>query len=144
MSKLLILLLFALVQSIDLKGKQVYDLLKMKALQNGVYEINVKVGDEFYFRFYENGSIYNGPAWWPTNTNEIPDALKAEGSEYVGTGFGKMIMLGAGGYKYYKYKALKPSTNEITLKFTGRTGVGILGNRSLAVKVNILPKDKTS
>ena len=39
MSKLLILLLFALVQSIDLKGKQVYDLLKMKALQNGVYEM---------------------------------------------------------------------------------------------------------
>ena len=123
MSKLLILLLFALVQSIDLNGKQVYDLLKMKALQKGVYEINVKVG--------------------ATNTNEIPDALKAEGSEYVGIGFGKMIMLGAGGYKYYKYKALKPSTNEITLKFSGRTG-NIFGNLSLAVKVNILPKDKTS
>ena len=144
MSKLLILLLFALVQSIDLKGKQVYDLLKMKALQKGVYEINVKVGDEFYFRFYENGSIYNGPAWWPTNTNEIPDALKAEGSEYVGTGFGNMIMLGAGGYKYYKYKALKPSTNEITLKFSGRAPKSIFGILSLAVKVNILPKDKTS
>ena len=54
-----------------------------------------------------------------------------------------MIMLGAGGYKYYKYKALKPSTNEITLKFSGRTG-NIFGNLSLAVKVNILPKEKTS
>ena len=144
MSKLLILLLFALVQSIDLRGKQVYDLLKMKALQKGVYEINVKVGDEFYFRFYENSSIYNGPGWWPTNTNEIPDALKAEGSEYVGIGFGNNIMLGAGGYEYYKYKALKPSTNEITLKFSGRTQSHFLGFLSLAVKVNILPKDKTS
>ena len=144
MSKLLILLLFALVQSIDLNGKQVYDLLKMKALQKGVYEINVKVGDEFYFRFYENSSIYNGPGWWPTNTNEIPDALKAEGSEYVPAGYKNMIMIGAGGYKYYKYKALKPSTNEITLKFTGRTEKSIFGILSLAVKVNILPKDKTS
>ena len=144
MSKILILLLFAMMQSIDLRGKQVYDLLKMKALQKGVYEINVKVGDEFYFRFYENGSIYNGPAWWPTNTNEIPDALKAEGSEYVGTGFGNMIMLGAGGYKYYKYKALKPSTNEITFKFSKKKKKSIFGILSLAVKVNILPKDKTS
>ena len=144
MSKLLILLLFALVQSIDLRGKQVYDLLKMKALQKGVYEINVKVGDEFYFSFYENDSLYNGPAWWPTNTNEIPDALKAEGSEYVPAGYKNMIMIGAGGYKYYKYKALKPSTNEITLKFTGRTEKSIFGILSLAVKVNILPKDKTS
>ena len=143
MSKILLLLLFALVQSIKINGREVYEIDKLRIIYGGVVQLKVKEGDEFYLKCYENGSIPNRPGWWPTNTNEIPDALEAKGSEYYEIGEGKLTHLGLGGYKKYLYKALKPSFIEIALKFTGRSRFSPQ-DLSLVVKIDILPKDKTS
>ena len=57
MSKLLILLLFALVQNLKVDNIEVYDAEKMEKLMGNVVALNVKEGDEFYLRFHVNGSV---------------------------------------------------------------------------------------
>ena len=146
MSKLLILLLFALVQNLKVDNIEVYDAEKMEKLMGNVVALNVKEGDEFYLRFHVNGSVLR--FWKFINFNEIPDSLenfckdgKAFKTEAIG--MGRIPLIGAGANHYYKFKALKPSMNEIALKFQKNNGLNH-ENSLLVIKINILPKNETS
>ena len=146
MSKLLTLLLFVLVLNEELDGITVYNGEKLTKLMSDVSTLNVNVGDEFYIKFY-----YYASALYPkdyrvynfVNYNEIPAALenfnkngrafKTEGS--------KVFTAYARGYNYYKFKALKPSYNEITLKFNYIDSSFLkVENTTKYIKVNILAK----
>ena len=146
MSKLLTLLLFVLVLNEELDGITVYNGEKLTKLMNDVSTLNVNVGDEFYIKFYYSASmlipnVHRGYHF--VNYNEIPAALenfnkngrafKTEGS--------KLFTAYARGYNYYKFKALKPSYNEITLKFNYIDSSFLkVENTTKYIKVNILAK----
>ena len=146
MSKLLTLLLFVLVLNEELDGITVYDGRKLAKLMNDVSTLNVNVGDEFYIKFYYYASMLNSKdhrGYHFVNYNEIPAALenfnkngrafKTEGS--------KLFTAYARGYNYYKFKALKPSYNEITLKFNYiDSSFWKVENTTKYIKVNILAK----
>ena len=146
MSKLLTLLLFVLVLNEELDGITVYDGAKLAKLMNDVSTLNVNVGDEFYIKFYYYASMLNSKdhrGYHFVNYNEIPAALenfnkngrafKTEGS--------KLFTAYARGYNYYKFKALKPSYNEITLKFNYIDSSFLkVENTTKYIKVNILAK----
>ena len=143
MSKLIIFLLFALIQNLEYKGKQVYSLDKLKRLQSGAYELNVKEGDEFYISVYQEGAKLHSSRMSLSKENKIPDALESKGMDTVGSGPHGMMLLGGSYYYYYKFKALKPSYNEISLKFDGYSTF-FKDNYSVFVKINIIPKNKTN
>ena len=146
MSKLLTLLLFVLVLNEELDGITVYNGEKLTKLMNDVSTLNVNVGDEFYIKFYYSASMLNSKdhrGYHFVNYNEIPAALenfnkngrafKTEGS--------KLFTAYARGYNYYKFKALKPSYNEITLKFNYIDSSFLkVENTTKYIKVNILAK----
>ena len=146
MSKLLTLLLFVLVLNEELDGITVYNGEKLTKLMNDVSTLNVNVGDEFYIKFYYYASMLNSKdhrGYHFVNYNEIPAALenfnkngrafKTEGS--------KVFTAYARGYNYYKFKALKPSYNEITLKFNYIDSSFLkVENTTKYIKVNILAK----
>ena len=146
MSKLLTLLLFVLVLNEELDGITVYNGEKLTKLMNDVSTLNVNVGDEFYIKFYYYASMLNPKdhrGYHFVNYNEIPAALenfnkngrafKTEGS--------KVFTAYARGYNYYKFKALKPSYNEITLKFNYIDSSFLkVENTTKYIKVNILAK----
>ena len=146
MSKLLLLLLYVLVQNMESDGITVYDAEKLDKLMGNVATLNVKEGDEFYIRFHVNGSIRK--SWKFINFNEIPDALDDFGTggqyfKYEIIGRNGIPLIGAGAYHYYKFKALKPSANEISLKFQ-QNNLLQHTNDLLVIKINIQPKDETS
>jgi len=146
MSKLLTLLLFVLVLNEELDGITVYNGEKLTKLMSDVSTLNVNVGDEFYIKFYYYASMLNSKdhrGYHFVNYNEIPAALenfnkngrafKTEGS--------KLFTAYARGYNYYKFKALKPSYNEITLKFNYiDSSFWKVENTTKYIKVNILAK----
>ena len=146
MSKLLTLLLFVLVLNEELDGITVYNGEKLTKLMSDVSTLNVNVGDEFYIKFYYYASMLNSKdhrGYHFVNYNEIPAALenfnkngrafKTEGS--------KLFTAYARGYNYYKFKALKPSYNEITLKFNYiDSSIFKVENTTKYIKVNILAK----
>ena len=146
MSKLLTLLLFVLVLNEELDGITVYNGEKLTKLMSDVSTLNVNVGDEFYIKFYYYASMLNQKdhrGYHFVNYNEIPAALenfnkngrafKTEGS--------KLFTAYARGYNYYKFKALKPSYNEITLKFNYIDSSFLkVENTTKYIKVNILAK----
>ena len=148
MSKLLTLLLFVLVLNEELDGITVYDGRKLAKLMNDVSTLNVNVGDEFYLRFYSYHSIFvvlrDHHFWNLLNYNEIPAAL--ENFNKNGRPFKEMycnadITGNRDGYQYYKFKALKPSYNEITLKFNYIDSSFLkVENTTKYIKVNILAK----
>ena len=120
MSKLLILLLFALVYNTELDGIPVYPPEKMKKLAYKTYQLNVKQGEEFYIKLF--GNPKNWAFWTLRNYEQIPDALddfdkKGHYSRYVPKLINGKLYPGEGGHFFYKFKALKPSSNEISLKF---------------------------
>ena len=146
MSKLLTLLLFVLVLNEELDGITVYNGEKLTKLMSDVSTLNVNVGDEFYIKFYYYASMLipkDHRGYHFVNYNEIPAALenfnkngrafKTEGS--------KVFTAHARGYNYYKFKALKPSYNEITLKFNYiDSSLLKVENTTKYIKVNILAK----
>ena len=146
MSKLLTLLLFVLVLNEELDGITVYDGRKLAKLMNDVSTLNVNVGDEFYIKFYYYSfeliqNIYQ--RWDFANYNEIPAAL--ENFNKNGRAFkiesSKVFTDHSKGYYYYKFKALKPSYNEITLKFNYIDSSFLkVENTTKYIKVNILAK----
>ena len=146
MSKLLTLLLFVLVLNEELDGITVYDGRKLAKLMNDVSTLNVNVGDEFYLRFYSHHSVFvlsDYHFWNFVNYNEIPAAL--ENFNKNGRPFKEMYYNGLDGYgggiQYYKFKALKPSYNEITLKFNYIDSSFLkVENTTKYIKVNILAK----
>ena len=81
--------------------------------------------------------------WNFVNYNEIPAAL--ENFNKNGRPFKEMYGYGLDGYgvgyQYYKFKALKPSYNEITLKFNYIDSSFLkVENTTKYIKVNILAK----
>ena len=151
MSKLLIFLLFTVVVNYEKDGIPDYSMLDMdKLMGSDVRQLNVKEGEEFYISIPKS-NLYKIRL---LNYNEITDALVYFGKNgeefeyhepkigYFSTGIG---------YSYFRFKAIKPSYNKITLKFKSvdrdkdetykKTK---LREFDLFIKLNILPKNNTS
>ena len=146
MSKLLTLLLFVLVLNEELDGITVYNGEKLTKLMSDVSTLNVNVGDEFYIKFYYYASMLNSKdhrGYHFVNYNAIPAALENfnKNGRPFKTEFGNVFSAYARGYNYYKFKALKPSYNEITLKFNYIDSSFLkVENTTKYIKVNILAK----
>ena len=153
MSKLLIFLLFTVVvnyERYERDGIPDYDVLFMdKLMGSDVLQLNVKEGEEFYISIFYSSSCKIRLL----NYNEITDALVYFGKNgeefeyhepkigYFSTGIG---------YSYFRFKAIKPSYNKITLKFklVDRYNETYkktkLRDLDWFIKLNILPKNNTS
>ena len=151
MSKLLIFLLFTVVVNYEEDGIPYYDTLFMdKLMGSDVRQLNVKEGEEFYISIPSSRSYKIRLL----NYNEITDALvyfgkNGEEFEYEEPKIGHFST--GIGYSYFRFKAIKPSYNKITLKFKSvdrdndetykKTKSREL---DLFIKLNILPKNNTS
>ena len=151
MSKLLIFLLFTVVVNYEEDGIPNYDTLFMdKLMGSDVRQLNVKEGEEFYISI-PSSRLYKIRL---LNYNEITDALvyfgkNGEEFEYEEPKIGHFST--GIGYSYFRFKAIKPSYNKITLKFKSvdrdndetykKTKSREL---DLFIKLNILPKNNTS
>ena len=151
MSKLLIFLLFTVVVNYEEDGIPDYDTLFMdKLMGSDVRQLNVKEGEEFYISIPKS-KLYKIRL---LNYNEITDALvyfgkNGEEFEYYEP---KQGYFSSGiGFSYFRFKAIKPSYNKITLKFklVDRDNDETykktkLKELDLFIKLNILPKNNTS
>ena len=150
MSKLLIFLLFAVVVNYEKDDIPNYFILLMdKLMGSDIRQLNVKEGEEFYISI-PSSRLYKIRL---LNYNEITDALVYFGKNgeefeyhepkigYFSTGIG---------YSYFRFKAIKPSYNKITLKFklVDRYNETYkktkLRDLDWFIKLNILPKNNTS
>ena len=150
MSKLLIFLLFAVVVNYEKDDIPNYFILLMdKLMGSDIRQLNVKEGEEFYISIPLSSSYKIRLL----NYNEITDALVYFGKNgeefeyhepkigYFSTGIG---------YSYFRFKAIKPSYNKITLKFklVDRYNETYkktkLRDLDWFIKLNILPKNNTS
>ena len=150
MSKLLIFLLFTVVVNYEEDGIPNYFILSMdKLMGSDVRQLNVKEGEEFYISIPSSRSYKIRLL----NYNEITDALvyfgkNGEEFEYYEPKIG-YFSTGIG-YSYFRFKAIKPSYNKITLKFklVDRYNETYkktkLREFDLFIKLNILPKNNTS
>ena len=153
MSKLLILLLFALSLNYKLiDGIPAYDFVYMKMIMKNVYELNVKEGDEFYIEI----STFKDGKCKCSNYNEFKEFLydfgkngeKFESRSYNPYPYYSNIIIGS---YYFKFKALKPSSNKISLKFSNKSPFDELISKfdekfytDYVIKINILPKEEAS
>ena len=150
MSKLLIFLLFTVVVNYEEDGIPNYFILSMdKLMGSDVRQLNVKEGEEFYISIPLSTSYKIRLL----NYNEITDALvyfgkNGEEFEYYEPKIG-YFSTGIG-YSYFRFKAIKPSYNKITLKFklVDRYNETYkktkLRDLDWFIKLNILPKNNTS
>ena len=150
MSKLLIFLLFTVVVNYEEDGIPYYDTLFMdKLMGSDVRQLNVKEGEEFYISIFYSSSCKIRLL----NYNEITDALvyfgkNGEEFEYEEPKIGHFST--GIGYSYFRFKAIKPSYNKITLKFklVDRYNETYkktkLRDIDWFIKLNILPKNNTS
>ena len=154
MSKLLIFLLFTVVvnyERYERDGIPDYDVLFMdKLMGSDVLQLNVKEGEEFYISIFYSSSCKIRLL----NYNEITDALVyfgKNGEEFKYSDPSHGWYLSPICISYYRFKAIKPSYNKITLKFKSvdrdkdetykKTK---LREFDLFIKLNILPKNNTS
>ena len=150
MSKLLIFLLFTVVVNYEEDGIPDYDTLFMdKLMGSDVRQLNVKEGEEFYIsipssRYYKIRLL---------NYNEITDALVyfgKNGEEFKYSDPSHGWYLSPICISFYRFKAIKPSYNKITLKFklVDRYNETYkktkLRDLDWFIKLNILPKNNTS
>ena len=151
MSKLLIFLLFTVVVNYEKDGIPDYSMLDMdKLMGSDVRQLNVKEGEEFYISI-PSSRLYKIRL---LNYNEITDALVyfgKNGEEFKYSDPSHGWYLSPICISYYRFKAIKPSYNKITLKFKlvdrdkdetyKKTK---LRDFDLFIKLNILPKNNTS
>ena len=151
MSKLLIFLLFTVVVNYEEDGIPNYDTLFMdKLMGSDVRQLNVKEGEEFYISI-PSSRLYKIRL---LNYNEITDALVyfgKNGEEFKYYDPSQGWYLSPICISSYRFKAIKPSYNKITLKFKlvardkdetyKKTK---LKDLDLFIKLNILPKNNTS
>ena len=151
MSKLLIFLLFTVVVNYEEDGIPNYFILSMdKLMGSDVRQLNVKEGEEFYISIPLSTSYKIRLL----NYNEITDALVyfgKNGEEFKYSDPSHGWYLSPICISYYRFKAIKPSYNKITLKFKSvdrdkdetykKTK---LREFDLFIKLNILPKNNTS
>ena len=149
MSKLLIFLLFTVVVNYETDGIPTYFIWFMdKLMGSDVLQLNVKEGEEFYISIPLSTSY----KICLLNYNEITDALVYFGKN--GEEFKYDEPVGSYLYhrlytSYYRFKAIKPSYNKITLKFKVDRGNETYKKTKLReldwiIKLNILPKNNTS
>ena len=150
MSKLLIFLLFTVVVNYEEDGIPYYDTLFMdKLMGSDVRQLNVKEGEEFYISIPSSRSYKIRLL----NYNEITDALvyfgkNGEEFKYYDPSHGWYLSPIV--FSYYRFKAIKPSYNKITLKFklVDRYNETYkktkLRDLDWFIKLNILPKNNTS
>ena len=139
MNKFLILLLFVLVKNSELDGITVYDTQQMEKLQGkSIYQLTVKKWEEFYIRLPILLTALD--VYTLRNYKTIPDALevftldgRADNLERRDIHIGYIISKGF--IHYFKFKALKESQNEISLKFS----FGKLKDNTI-IKINISKK----
>ena len=151
MSKLLIFLLFTVVVNYEEDGIPNYLTLGMdKLMGSDVRQLNVKEGEEFYISI-PSSRLYKIRL---LNYNEITDALVyfgKNGEEFKYYDPSQGWYLSPICISSYRFKAIKPSYNKITLKFKlvardkdetyKKTK---LKDLDLFIKLNILPKNNTS
>ena len=150
MSKLLIFLLFTVVVNYEKDDIPNYFILLMdKLMGSDIRQLNVKEGEEFYISI----PLSNSYKIRLLNYNENTDALvyfgkNGEEFEYHEP---KIGYFSSGiGYSYFRFKAIKPSYNKITLKFklVDRYNETYkktkLRDLDWFIKLNILPKNNTS
>ena len=151
MSKLLIFLLFTVVVNYEEDGIPNYFILSMdKLMGSDVRQLNVKEGEEFYISI-PSSRLYKIRL---LNYNEITDALVyfgKNGEEFKYSDPSHGWYLSPICISYYRFKAIKPSYNKITLKFKlvdryndetyKKTKLKEL---DMFIKLNILPKNNTS
>ena len=119
-------------------GITVYQISDMKKIMDNIYELNVKEGEEFYIKMFRrkiSASVFS-------NVDEFKDYLddfgkKGNRFKTVDAGAGSSnIILKIRAYDYFKFKALKPSFNEIVLKLAlvhgEKTDIGYI------IKINIV------
>ena len=150
MSKLLIFLLFTVVVNYEEDGIPDYDTLFMdKLMGSDVRQLNVKEGEEFYISIPLSSSYKIRLL----NYNEITDALVyfgKNGEEFKYSDPSHGWYLSPICISYYRFKAIKPSYNKITLKFklVDRYNETYkktkLRDLDWFIKLNILPKNNTS
>ena len=151
MSKLLIFLLFTVVVNYEEDGIPDYDTLFMdKLMGSDVRQLNVKEGEEFYISIPKS-NLYKIRL---LNYNEITDALVyfgKNGEEFKYSDPSHGWYLSPICISYFRFKAIKPSYNKITLKFklVDRDNDETykktkLKDLDLFIKLNILPKNNTS
>ena len=150
MSKLLIFLLFTVVVNYEEDGIPDYDTLFMdKLMGSDVRQLNVKEGEEFYISIPLSSSYKIRLL----NYNEITDALVyfgKNGEEFKYSDPSHGWYLSPICISYYRFKAIKPSYNKITLKFklVDRYNETYkktkLRDIDWFIKLNILPKNNTS
>ena len=121
-----------------------------KLMGSDVRQLNVKEGEEFYISIPKS-NLYKIRL---LNYNEITDALvyfgkNGEEFKYYDPSHG--WFLSPIGFSYFRFKAIKPSYNKITLKFklVDRDNDETykktkLKDLDLFIKLNILPKNNTS
>ena len=143
--------MFTVVVNYEEDGIPVYDMFGMdKLMGSDVLQLNVKEGEEFYIqipktRFYKISLL---------NYNEITDALVyfgKNGEEFKYYEPERSYLYHYLGWSYYRFKAIKPSYNKITLKFklVDRDNDETYKKTKLRdidrfIKINILPKNNTS
>ena len=150
MSKLLIFLLFTVVVNYEEDSIPDYDTLFMdKLMGSDVRQLNVKEGEEFYISI-PSSRLYKIRL---LNYNEITDALVyfgKNGEEFKYSDPSHGWYLSPICISYYRFKAIKPSYNKITLKFklVDRYNETYkktkLRDLDWFIKLNILPKNNTS
>ena len=150
MSKLLIFLLFTVVVNYEEDGIPNYFILSMdKLMGSDVRQLNVKEGEEFYISIFYSSSCKIRLL----NYNEITDALVyfgKNGEEFKYSDPSHGWYLSPICISLYRFKAIKPSYNKITLKFklVDRYNETYkktkLRDLDWFIKLNILPKNNTS
>ena len=150
MSKLLIFLLFTVVVNYEEDGIPNYFILSMdKLMGSDVRQLNVKEGEEFYISIPLSTSYKIRLL----NYNEITDALVyfgKNGEEFKHHQPTPSYLYHYVVTSYFRFKAIKPSYNKITLKFklVDRYNETYkktkLRELDLFIKLNILPKNNTS
>ena len=150
MSKLLIFLLFTVVVNYEEDGIPNYFILSMdKLMGSDVRQLNVKEGEEFYISIPSSRSYKIRLL----NYNEITDALVyfgKNGEEFKYYDPSQGWYLSPICISLYRFKAIKPSYNKITLKFklVDRYNETYkktkLRDLDWFIKLNILPKNNTS
>ena len=130
MSKLVIYLLVLL--NFYCYGKKVFDL---NALNTNKNEVDIRVGEEFVVTVPSNPNY--GIEISFVNKDEVSDSLKLIRDAFIPLGNLKNLV-GAGGHKYFYFKALKVTNEAQTLKFANvRSWEKQTNNPDYTLKVNV-------
>ena len=111
MSKFVIFLLVLL--NFYCYGKRIFDL---NALNTNKNEVDIRVGEEFVVKIPSNPTTGYQISF--INKDEVSDSLKLIRDKFIPSG--DLNLVGAGGHKYFYFKAVKVTNEAQTLKFSNK------------------------